>query len=55
MFKKNALVTYRRRSGATGTGKITAVQETGRGLWYEVTDTTSKTTGKFRAAQLSLA
>ena len=54
-FKKKAKVAYTTPRGAqTGTGTITEVIETARGLWYAVKDAASGKTIKLRAANLSL-
>lgn len=53
-FKQNAKVffTARKESGA---GKITAILETARGLWYEVTRGTDGRKFKVRVSQLEAA
>lgn len=53
-LKKGAKVSYRgARGDRRGTGKITNVTESDRGLWYTVRDDADKSTIKVRAAQLA--
>lgn len=55
-FKKGATVHYETPRGTrSGTGKIRAVLESARGLWYEVVDSSTKAVVKLRAANIQLA
>ena len=55
-FKKNQQVRYQTPCGAqAGTGKVIAVLETLRGLWYEVKDTSTKAVLRLRAANIEAA